>query len=58
MNSNQFILFHSSPHFLSEYIRTAYAELLIRSVNPQPWRFTNNSLGLPHAPSLSVCLFL
>ena len=29
-----------------------------RSVNPQPWRFTNNNLGLPHAPSLSVCLFL
>jgi len=29
-----------------------------RSVNPQPWRSTNNSLGLPHAQSLSVCLFL
>jgi len=29
-----------------------------RNVNPQPWFFTNNSLGLPHAPSLSVCLFL
>jgi len=28
-----------------------------RSVNPQLWRFTNNNLGLPHAPSLSVCLF-
>jgi len=28
------------------------------SVNPQPWHFTNNSLGFPHAPSLSVCLFL
>ena len=28
------------------------------SVNPQPWQFTNNSLGLPHAHSLSVCLFL
>jgi len=27
-------------------------------VNPQPWYFTNNSLCLPHAPSLSVCLFL
>jgi len=25
--------------------------------HPQPWRFTNNSLGLSHAPSLSVCLF-
>ena len=30
----------------------------LQSVNPQPWRFTNNSLGLPHAHSLSVCLFL
>jgi len=28
------------------------------SVSPQLWRFTNNSLGLPHAHSLSVCLFL
>ena len=28
------------------------------SVNPQPWRFTNNGLGLPYAYSLSVCLFL
>ena len=28
------------------------------SVNPQPWRFTNNSLGVPHAHSFSVCLFL
>jgi len=26
------------------------------SVNPQPWRFTNNSLGLPHAHSICVCL--
>ena len=24
----------------------------------KPWRFTNSSLGLPHAPSLSVYLFL
>jgi len=30
----------------------------LRSVNFQPWCFTNNSLGLPHAHSLSVCLFL
>ena len=29
----------------------------LRSVNSQPWHFTNNSLGLPHAHSLSVCLF-
>ena len=28
----------------------------LRSVNPQPWRFTNNSFGLPHAQSFSVCL--
>jgi len=32
-------------------------ELVLPSVNPQPWRSTNNSLGLPHAHSLSVCLF-
>jgi len=30
----------------------------LRSVNSQPWRFTNNSLGLPYAHSLSVCLYL
>jgi len=30
----------------------------VPSVNNQPWCFTNNSLGLPHAYSLSVCLFL
>jgi len=30
----------------------------VPSVNPQPGCFTNNSLGLPHAHSLSVCLFL
>ena len=28
------------------------------SVNPQSGRFTNNSLSVPHAHSLSVCLFL
>jgi len=27
-------------------------------MNPQPWRFTNNTLSLPPALSLSVCLFL
>jgi len=27
-----------------------------RSVNPQPWHFTNNILGLSHAQSFSVCL--
>jgi len=25
------------------------------SVNPQPWHFTNNSFGLPHAHSFSPC---
>jgi len=30
----------------------------LQSINPQPWRFTNDSLGLPHAHSMSVCLFL
>jgi len=30
----------------------------VPSVNPQPWPFTNHSVSLPHAPSLSVCLFL
>jgi len=58
LNMNQFDLFDSSSHFLSEYIGTAYAELLIRSVNHQPWRFTNNILGPPQAHSLSVCLYL
>ena len=33
-------------------------EWALPSVNPQPWRFTSNSLGLPHVHSLSVCLFL
>jgi len=31
-------------------------ELEWRSVNSQPWRFTPNSLSLPHAQSSSVCL--
>ena len=30
----------------------------LQSENPQPWRFTNNSLGLAHAHFFSVCLFL
>jgi len=30
--------------FLSEYIDTAYAEVVIRSVNPQYWRFTNTMI--------------
>jgi len=30
----------------------------LQRVNPQPWRFTNNSLSFPEAHSLSVCLFL
>jgi len=43
--------------FLSELL-TGSRLVGLPSVNPQPWRFTNDSLGLPHAPSLSVCLFL
>jgi len=31
--------------------------LTLRRVNPQPWRFTNNNLGLPHVHSLFVGLF-
>ena len=31
---------------------------MILSFNSQPWRFTNNSLGLPRAHSLSDCLSL
>jgi len=38
---------------LSECTGTAYTKLVYGV-----WRFTNNSLCLPHAPSLSVCLFL
>ena len=53
------LVFNCVPQiFLSEYIDMAYAEMVIRSVNPQPWRFANKSLGLLHAHSLSDCLFL
>jgi len=42
--------------------RAVTPELLWRisasELDPQPWRFKNHSLGLPHAPSLSGCLFL
>ena len=31
---------------------------VLGSLNPQPWRFTNNSFGLPHAHFLFVCLSL
>jgi len=54
---------HFDPHcfypriFLSEPLMGSRL-VGVPSVNPKPWRFTNNSLGLPHAPSLSVCLFL
>jgi len=33
-------------------------EWALPSVNPQPWCFTNESLSLPYAHSLSFCLFL
>ena len=38
------------------YAEVVYAEMVIRIVNPQTWRFNNNSLGLPHAQSFSVCM--
>jgi len=48
-----------SKYFSQSIIHTRLtAAWALSSMNPQPWRFTNNSLGLPHAPSLSVCLFL
>jgi len=43
---------HHWWHYMSE------VKFSLQSVNSQSWRFTNNILGLPHAPSLSVCLFL
>jgi len=45
---------YSSQSCIHTGLTAAWAR---RSVNPQPWRFTNNSLGLPHAHSFSVCLF-
>ena len=53
---NKFLFSCVPQIFLLEYIDTAYAEMVIWTVNPQPWRCTNNSLGLPHAQSFSVCL--
>jgi hypothetical protein len=51
-------LFNVFPKYSSQSrIRTGLtATWARRSVNPQPWRFTNNSFGLPHAQSFSVCL--
>ena len=43
--------------FLSEP-PTGSRLLRVPSVNAQPWRFTNNSLGLPHAHFFSIYLFL
>jgi len=34
------------------------SKVITPSVNWQPWHFTNESFGLPHAHSLSVCLSL
>ena len=45
----------SSQSKINTSLTAAWA---LSSVNPQPWRFTNNSLGLPHAHSLSICLLL
>jgi len=51
------LLFNCVPQiFLSGYIDTPYVEMVIQSVNLKPWYFTNDSLGLPHAHSFSVCL--
>jgi len=44
--------------FLSVFYGHPFGSLHHASVNSQPWRFTNNILGLPPAYSLSVCLFL
>ena len=46
---------YSSQSSIHTSLTAAWA---LPSVNLQPWRFTNNSLGLPPAHSLSVCLFL
>jgi len=48
------IVFPKSQRFVRTSLTVAWA---LRGVNPQPWRFTNNSLGLPPAHSFSVCLF-
>jgi len=45
---------YSSQSMIHTGLTTGWA---LSSVNHQPWRFTNNSLGLPHTHSLSVCLF-
>jgi len=56
-NSYATLLLHSnSPP--SRVRNSLTVEWALPSVNPQPLHFINNSLGLPHAPSLSVCLFL
>jgi len=46
---------NSSPSRIHNSLTIEWA---LPSVNPQPWHFTNNSLGLPHAHTFSVCLFL
>ena len=50
------ILYHQRSSSQSHHQGSRLVGVL--SVNSQPWRFTNNILGLPHAHSLSVCLFL
>jgi len=35
----------------------ASCSICLRNLNPQPWRFSNNSIGLPPAHSLYICLF-
>ena len=50
--------FNSVPQiFLSERVlRTPVRESALPECESPPWRFTNNSLGLPLAHSFSVCL--
>jgi len=43
---------------ITESISCMRSSVRVPSVNSQPWRCTNNSLGLPPTHSLCVCLFL
>jgi len=55
---NHFIHVVSLCLYSSQSHRQGSCIVGVPSVNLWPWRFTNNSLGLPHAHSLSVCLHL
>jgi len=45
------------PKYSSQSNQHGSRLVWVPSLNPEPWLFTNNSLGLPRAQSLSVCLF-